>query len=104
MVTCELQAQHMAPLRDVKEDTAAIHFELVCRSAHDALLVSFRVRLHQLGRDRRQLSGLGPQPRRKLVSDRSRPPLPRFRTIQICHKDLPATPGQVGTKWEESSK
>jgi hypothetical protein len=31
-------------------------------------------------------------------------PLPRFRTIQICHKDLPATPGQAGTKWEESSK
>jgi hypothetical protein len=35
----------MAPLRDAKEDTAAIHFELVCRSAHDALLVSFRALL-----------------------------------------------------------
>jgi three-Cys-motif partner protein len=28
-----------------REDTAAIHFELICRSAHDALLVSFRALL-----------------------------------------------------------
>jgi hypothetical protein len=28
-----------------EEDTAAIHFELICRSAHDALLVSFRALL-----------------------------------------------------------